>query len=273
MRQVHREDWFGDGEASAKERFPLLASEVMPLLTGRLSPEDLARRLDERGFEGSNAQQLAEEVVRAVQMHDLRPSLRTHYMRTAFQRRGDASVRCSLDTDLCMALEPCGVDEWRRSAPIKSRTQMCEFAHAILEVKLQLATGTETPEWVQQLLRLGCACEAPKFSKFVHGTAVLNHEEPLDGRPRVTDLPYWWTPPFQPLWRDDIGVRALAWNESSALAANSADSGRGLRGEGRVEVWKTPPQWQALVQRAVRYIATCGKDDSGRGDDALGPCG
>ena len=42
------------------------------------------------------------EVQRAVESKQLQPTLRTVYMRTAFQVPYDASVRCSLDTSLCM---------------------------------------------------------------------------------------------------------------------------------------------------------------------------
>ena len=38
-RKTHREDWWGDGEASAKERFPLAEEDVVPFLEGRFTPE------------------------------------------------------------------------------------------------------------------------------------------------------------------------------------------------------------------------------------------
>ena len=44
-RKTHREDWYGDGPASAKERFPLREEEVVPFLHGRLSPDEYASRL------------------------------------------------------------------------------------------------------------------------------------------------------------------------------------------------------------------------------------
>jgi SPX domain protein involved in polyphosphate accumulation len=57
----------------------------------------------------------------------------------------------------------------------------------VLEVKLQLATGTTMPEWVAELLTSGCLREMPKFSKFVHGTAFLKRND-------VRELPYWCAP-------------------------------------------------------------------------------
>ena len=41
-RKTHREDWWGDGDASAKERFPLAEDQVMPFLQGRLSPDEVS---------------------------------------------------------------------------------------------------------------------------------------------------------------------------------------------------------------------------------------
>lgn len=38
-RKTHREDWYGDGEASAKERFPLPPDKVVPL-----SPRQAVKR-------------------------------------------------------------------------------------------------------------------------------------------------------------------------------------------------------------------------------------
>lgn len=62
-------------------------------------------------------------------------------------------------------------------------------------MKLQLANAAEQPEWVSELLVSGLLREMPKFSKFVHGTAVLNLN-------RVTELPYWWGPSLLGLWAD-----------------------------------------------------------------------
>ena len=68
----------------------------------------------------------ASQVQQLVLQSRLRPSLRTQYMRTAFQRTGDATVRCSLDTELCMALEPTRADEWKRAEPLTSLDQVSD---------------------------------------------------------------------------------------------------------------------------------------------------
>ena len=53
----------------------------------------------------SGIKKLFTEVQNAVESKQLEPTLRTMYMRTAFQVPFDASVRCSLDTSLCMVAE------------------------------------------------------------------------------------------------------------------------------------------------------------------------
>ena len=67
-------------------------------------------------------------------------------MRTAFQRTGDAQVRCSLDTELCMALEPCKPGQWKRQGPLANLNQVTQFPHSVLEVKLQVANLADTPQ-------------------------------------------------------------------------------------------------------------------------------
>tara|TARA_B110001452_G_C15220302_1_gene423038 strand:- start:179 stop:1450 length:1272 start_codon:yes stop_codon:yes gene_type:complete len=206
-RKTHREDWWGDGAASAKERFPLREEDVVPFLEGRFTPADVAQYLHDTNFRGDAeaAMVLAAEVQRAATEQRLRPAMRTHYMRTAFQRTGDAQVRCSLDTELCMALEPCDEGEWKRQRPLANVHQVTQFPHAVLEVKLQLANLADTPEWVTELLVSGYLREVPKFSKFVHGTAFLRRGGngaglgPFYARP-VKELPYWWSDEWRQLW-------------------------------------------------------------------------
>ena len=50
-------------------------------------------------------EQLVREMVQVVQVKQLVPTMRTQYMRTAFQIPFDATVRISLDTNLCMISE------------------------------------------------------------------------------------------------------------------------------------------------------------------------
>ena len=78
-----------------------------------------------------------------IESKQLGPTVRTQYMRTAFQIPFDSSVRISLDTNLCMVREDvCGyagriVERWRRDEriPVKA-SEHTHFPHAVLEVKI-----------------------------------------------------------------------------------------------------------------------------------------
>ena len=88
---------------------------------------------------------LVTEVCQAINSKQLVPTLRTQYMRTAFQIPFDATVRISLDSNLCMLTETGRLgnqDRWFRdpSKPVP-RNEITRFPHAVLEVKLQLTVS------------------------------------------------------------------------------------------------------------------------------------
>lgn len=116
--------------------------------------------------------------------------MRTQYMRTAFQIPFDATVRVSLDTNLCMISER-GYDlqnmkVWHRDpSEILAKNEITRFPHAVLEIKLELKGDNLTPpKWVTDLQNSGLLYEVHKFSKFIHGCAVMLPED-------VMSVPYW----------------------------------------------------------------------------------
>jgi uncharacterized membrane protein YidH (DUF202 family) len=133
---------------------------------------------------------LVRECTQVISSKQLVPTMRTQYMRTAFQIPFDATVRISLDTNLCMISER-GYDldnmkNWHRD-PSESlaRNEITRFPHAVLEVKLELKGENMTPpKWVTDLQNSGMLYEVHKFSKFIHGCAVLLPED-------VRSVPYW----------------------------------------------------------------------------------
>jgi len=82
---------------------------------------------------------LVREMVQVVQAKQLVPTMRTQYMRTAFQIPFDATVRISLDTNLCLISER-GYDteggaKWYRDPTVPLLdNEITRFPHAILEV-------------------------------------------------------------------------------------------------------------------------------------------
>ena len=137
------------------------------------------------------------EVSQVIETKQLVPTMRTQYMRTAFQIPFDATVRVSLDTNLCMISERGydleGNTVWHRDQNrTLAPTEITRFPHAVLEVKLELkGENVAPPRWVTDLQNSGMLYEVHKFSKFIHGCSTLLPED-------VQCVPY---------WVDDISVR------------------------------------------------------------------
>lgn len=192
-RKTHREGW--KGEESVKERFQLPEDKVVPFLEGDYKLEEAVNDLRAKGKSEEEVEMFAElfqEVQEQVDSKQLKPMIRTQYMRSAFQIPFDASVRISLDTNLVMIKEnPDGgpstslMGRWYRDPDIPiTRTEITRFPHAVLEVKLSLKEGEGAPLWVQDLLESGMVTEVHKFSKFIQGTATLFPD-------MVQAVPYW----------------------------------------------------------------------------------
>lgn len=196
-RKTHREAW--TGEDSVKARFAIQERHVTRYMAGKY-PSKLA--LDKAQFfnvgQTSEALEgLAKEIQYTSVSDNLRPALRTFYNRTAFQLPGDARVRVSLDTELCMIRED-DFDEldrarnnWRRmdigiDYPFKQLPEedIERFPYAVLEIKLQTQLDQEPPQWVLQLVSSHLVEAVPRFSKYAHGVATLFPKQ-------VDQIPYW----------------------------------------------------------------------------------
>ncbi|GBL52327.1 vacuolar transporter chaperone [Candidozyma auris] len=199
-RKTHREDW--TGEKSVKARFALKEKNVNAFLRGEYTATQAFEKMRNEGKKSQkeidNLEQLAKEVQYSILKHKYRPVMRSFYNRTAFQLPGDARVRISLDTELCMVREDNfdGYDRthgnWRRMDigvdwPFSQLPErdICRFPYAVLEVKLQTQLGQEPPIWVRDLVASHLVEAVPKYSKFIHGGATLLTD-------RVNLLPFWW---------------------------------------------------------------------------------
>lgn len=222
-RKTHRESW--KGEESVKERFTLDENRVVPLLEMEYDEAAATEDLKKAGKSDKDVAKFLElftEVRNQVDAKQLRPFIRTQYMRTAFQIPFDATVRVSMDTNLCMIKEnpdegpSCAVaGRWYRDPTLPvARTEVTRFPHAVLEVKLSLPEGQSAPSWVQELLDSGYLTEVHKFSKFIHGTCTLFPE-------LVQAVPY---------WVDDESVRASML--ASAPVPGAGGNGAGTSGAG-----------------------------------------
>uniref|UniRef100_A0A7S3L3G9 Uncharacterized protein n=2 Tax=Amphora coffeiformis TaxID=265554 RepID=A0A7S3L3G9_9STRA len=140
---------------------------------------------------------LVREITQVIAAKQLVPTVRTQCMRTAFQIPFDASVRISLDTNLCMISER-GYDlqnmrVWHRDKSwVLEDNEIHRFPHAILEIKLEMGGDKMAPpKWVTDLQNSGMLYECHKFSKYIHGCMVLLPEN-------IRAAPY---------WVDDVTIR------------------------------------------------------------------
>jgi len=198
-RKTHRDKW--TGEVSVKERFMVKEKEVQQVMNNTYP---IAKKKDQMVRGGSTQGEaddwecLSREITQAISSKQLVPTMRTQYMRTAFQIPFDATVRVSLDTNLCMISER-GYDVknmqvWHRDPDQTiAHNEITRFPHAVLEVKLELRGDSAVPpKWVTDLQNSGLLYEVHKFSKFIHGCATMLPEY-------VRAVPY---------WVDDASLRA-----------------------------------------------------------------
>jgi uncharacterized membrane protein YidH (DUF202 family) len=123
----------------------------------------------------------------------------------------------SLDTNLCMLSER-GYDlqdmaVWHRDQSwVLEKDEIHRFPHAVLEIKLEMSGGQMTPpQWVIDMQNSGMLYECHKYSKFVHGCAVLLPED-------VQSVPY---------WIDDVSVRQAIIDSGASRILAEEDKGVG----------------------------------------------
>ncbi len=190
-RKTHNDKW--TGEVSVKERFTVDESEVHQVLTNTYPIEEKKAAMLKKGKSQAECDEwetLVREITQVCVSKQLVPTVRTQCMRTAFQIPFDATVRISLDTNLCMiserGYELNGMKTWYRNPEwILQPSEITRFPHAVLEIKLELKGGEMTPpKWVSDLQNSGLIYECHKYSKYCHGSAVLLPED-------VRSVPYW----------------------------------------------------------------------------------
>jgi len=196
-----------DGNGDSEEtRFPIKDKYIEPFIKGDYKMEKSVEKLrDREGTEGNGVAALkksVDEIQALIQENKLQPILRANYTRMAFQIPGDDKVRISIDTDLAFIREdaldedrPCrNPEEWHRSDvdslgmnfPFSDLRQgeISKFPHALLEIKVRKGSSKKTNNWIGDLMSSHLLKEAPRFSKFVHGVAILFEDY-------VNSFPFW----------------------------------------------------------------------------------
>ena len=192
-----------DGNSSEEQRFPIKDKYVQPFIKGTYKMEKSIQKLQERVGEESNKveefQKTVDDIQTFIKDNELQPILRANYTRTAFQIPGDDRVRISMDTNLALIREdaldmdrPCrDPDDWHRrdvddaqmEYPFDGirKGEINRFPFALLEIKIK---GRKKYEWVDDLMNSHLVKKAPRFSKFVHGVAMLFEDN-------VNIFPFW----------------------------------------------------------------------------------
>jgi uncharacterized membrane protein YidH (DUF202 family) len=188
-RKTHRNAY--TGLASAKERGCIKQRDVNGFLRG-----------DYMVAEGAKDAELLTGVMEEIRDEQQEILMRTTYSRTAFQNATENTVRISLDTNLCMTKEYGyqTAESWCRdmgSFPLRE-DDVAQFPYGVVEIKLQASP----PQWVRDLVNSGMLLVVPKFSKFLHGTAVLYQQT-------TENVPYW----FLPDPRDEELLTPATWDE------------------------------------------------------------
>lgn len=269
-RKTHRESWMG--EVSVKERFIVPETKVFDVLHDTYDKGPELEGMRKKGRKEEDIEEwetLVDECLQAINSKQLEPTMRSQYMRTAFQIPFDATVRVSLDTNLCMINERTenviSGERWYRDPNVEiPSNEITRFPHAVLEVKLQLENEGAMPEWVTELINSGMLLEVHKFSKFIHGCATLMPDE-------VQSVPYWIDDAtLSESIRESGGGKLL-----DELAEDERDTGIGFFGDidrkshlgnhddkGNVVARKRPPPPSAQ-RRAVAPVGVVDAEEDG----------
>ena len=255
-RKTHRDSWTSD--ESVKERFAIAPEHVAKLLDGTFDPAEAATTLSAKEL------QLLDEVRRLISAKGLVPTVRSQCHRTAFQLSHTNAVRASIDTNLCLISEVQGEDpleaakepRWYRDASKNiPRNEITRFPFAVLELKLAMDETDDLPDWLRPLVDSDALAPVHKFSKFIHGCAVLLPDE-------VQAMPY---------WIDDPALRDSIKATNSTLLKAEDQVGYTQTEAGRIEAWTNPSQQWARPDllgptRQVPQRETCfGRDTDVRG--------
>jgi len=167
---------------SVKSRFPIKEKYLYDYVRGKFNMTDKLDKLKEANkisdLEYNQIKILSEDIQETIVSRKLQPTMTSRYWRSAFQLDNDASVRISLDANMDLIHEYGYADNrWGRDKTNIPEDDVCHFPHAILEVKLSMAMGEASPEWVQDLLKQDFVIRCGKFSKFIHGCAILIPEK------------------------------------------------------------------------------------------------
>lgn len=223
-----------EGDRSEETRISIKEKYIQPFITGTYKMEKSVQKMQDQQRQSREEieqyQGKVDELQQFILQNELQPMLRANYTRTAFQIPGDDRIRVSLDTDLVLMREDClnaerpcrAPQSWHRTDIDEAEIQYpfdgipaaerSRFPFALLEIRFRDDGRRRIPEWVSDLTSSHLVKETARFSKFVHGVAVLFEDQ-------VNSLPFW----ISDLDKDIRKDPATAFEEEQEKAAIRAD--------------------------------------------------
>lgn len=230
-RKIHRDAT--SGVFSTKERCAIAQKDIIPFFQGQP-----VHSIDQQ--QDVFMRQTQQFVVEGHQQ----PIIRTCYTRTAFQMSSNNQVRISLDVDLHMIKEahsgggnvgaiPKLPGDWCRDLSVGIPPKdVVHFPYAVVEIKLQ----AKPPQWLKSLVKSGILLPLPKFSKFLHGTAML-HQHLTD------NTPHWFLPAA-----DDDDEDAGSGKKKGLFSLSSSSK------TPHTNLLMTPATWEEMSDTFDRYV-------------------
>ena len=130
-----------------------------------------------------------------------------------------------------------GGPRYRDAAKNIPLTEITRFPFAVLELKLAMDEADDMPEWLRPLVDSSALAPVHKFSKFIHGCAVLMPDE-------VQAMPYWID---DPALANSIKATGVGKSLLKTRPKDAAASARGADGGAApLDAWTEPSQqWSA----------------------------
>lgn len=193
------------GEESVKERFEMPFKHAYKFCDGSWKYEEMQAEMLQTmsAKKVQNMTQLANQVQQAIVERKLHPTVRTTYIRTAFQDQKSNEFRATLDTHLCLSKEGHHnlYKNLLHEVPAQDRYV---FPYAILELKFAMEE-TKPLQWISELIAHPGVRKSLKFSKFLHSSVVMY--------PQVKDI-------MEPSWLKKLEKKKKKKEQEASVVAS-----------------------------------------------------
>lgn len=218
--KTHHESWTWD--KSVKQRVSLRERDMTILLArdGAEWDTPFVENLIHLATPTLQADDLREavrllyQIRKLILKNDLRPCVRTSYLRMAFQSTDSNARRLTIDRDIIMSDESkATLGQWCTPENVSKTIDTVKVPNAILEVKL---AKSDDSGFVNELLQIGAILDGHKFSKYLTGAMKLHSD-------KIKTMPYWAA---LPLFDELFGRKVTKPEEPPVLAHGKIPSSK-----------------------------------------------